>query len=230
VTLIWFLWMQPACQRHSCQNCIAAHANIWITEARQNRLPATTCAAAEAIELAGVDYMTVSPSVLDSLQATATMQGYNDGLSGAVTIRLSVHPAVTCWPLASVQHGSNVASTVTRLVTCAGAAEMDDGIERRLSPETAAAEEFSQSETATVTQQSFNEGLDQVDATGQCLTWSFSTCDCFAQEALPTVNSNVWPLCGMQAGLELLRQGVQGLVSGVERLLPDLGSIAIDAE
>lgn len=109
----------------------------------------------EAIELAGVDYMTVSPSVLDSLQATATMQGYNDGLSGA--------------------------------------AEMDDVIERRLSPETAAAEEFSQSETATVTQQSFNEGLDQ-------------------------------------AGLELLRQGVQGLVSGVERLLPDLGSIAIDAE
>lgn len=41
----------------------------------------------------------------------------------------------------------------------------------------------------------------------------------------------MWPLlCEMQAGLELLRQGVQGLMSGVERLLPDLGSIAIDAE
>jgi hypothetical protein len=154
-------------------NCIAVHANIWIAEARQNSLPATTCAAAEAIELAGVDYMTVSPSVLDSLQATATMQGYNDGLSGAVTIQLSVHPAITCWPLARVQHGSNIAPTVTSLVTCAGAAEMDDVIERRLSPDTAAAEEFSQSETATVTQQSFNEGLDQVDVYRPMLDMEF---------------------------------------------------------
>lgn len=130
------------------------------------------CAAAEAIELAGVDYMTVSPSVLDSLQATATMQGYNDGLSGAVTLQHFVHPSITCWSRASVRHGPIRASTVTSLVTRAGAAEMDDVIERRLSPETAAAEEFSQSETATVTQQSFNEGLDQVDATDKCLTWA----------------------------------------------------------
>lgn len=34
----------------------------------------------------------------------------------------------------------------------------------------------------------------------------------------------------MQAGLELLKQGVQGLVGAVERLLPDMSSIAIDAE
>lgn len=109
----------------------------------------------EAFELAGVDYMTVSPSVLKSLQASATMAGYNDGLSGS--------------------------------------AETGDTIERRLSPDTAAAEEFSQSETAIVTKESFDEGLDQ-------------------------------------AGLELLQQGVQSLVDAVERLVPDMGSIAIDAE
>jgi len=34
----------------------------------------------------------------------------------------------------------------------------------------------------------------------------------------------------LQAGLELLQQGVQGLVDAVERLIPDISSIAIDAE
>lgn len=38
------------------------------------------------------------------------------------------------------------------------------------------------------------------------------------------------PQYHVQAGLELLSQGVQGLVEAVERLLPDMGSIAIDAE
>jgi transaldolase len=109
----------------------------------------------EAFELAGVDYMTVSPSVLKSLQASATMSGYNDGLSGA--------------------------------------AETGDTIERRLSPASAAEEEFSQQDAAPVTKESFQEGLDR-------------------------------------AGLELLQQGVQGLVEAVERLIPDMSSIAIDAE
>ena len=69
------------------------------------------CPPAEATELAGVDYMTVSPSVLDSLQATATMQGYNDGLSGAAAVLLSVM---------NVQHGTRCAMfySITNLAVC----------------------------------------------------------------------------------------------------------------
>lgn len=57
------------------------------------KTPDEAVSVAEAFELAGVDYMTVSPSVLRSLQASSTMQGYNDGLSGEPSpARLSPHP------------------------------------------------------------------------------------------------------------------------------------------
>jgi hypothetical protein len=59
------------------------------------------CTPAEALDLAGVDYMTVSPSVLDSLQATATLQGYNDGLSGAVAN--VAFTRLACWLLTGVR-------------------------------------------------------------------------------------------------------------------------------
>lgn len=38
---------------------------------------------ADAFELAGVDYLVVSPQVLASLGASATTEGYNDGLTAA---------------------------------------------------------------------------------------------------------------------------------------------------
>lgn len=114
-----------------------------------------------------------------------------------------------------------------------GTAETADTIERQLSPDTAAAEEFSQSETATVTKESFDEGLDQVlSYMHQWWHWLFAAKPCHVRSRMVCAAS-----CGcralipcVQAGLELLQQGVQSLVDAVERLVPDMGSIAIDAE
>ncbi len=38
---------------------------------------------AEALELAGVDFMTVSPAVWEQLNEAATLQGYNDGFTAS---------------------------------------------------------------------------------------------------------------------------------------------------
>jgi len=110
---------------------------------------------AEAFELAGIDYMTVSPRVLKELRASATMSGYNDGLSGA--------------------------------------ASADEGLRRVLSPQKAQEAQFSDGETAEVDEASFKEGLDRI-------------------------------------GVEMLEQGVQGLVDTVERLLPELSSTVVGDE
>ena len=70
---------------------------------------------------------------------------------------------------------------------------MGDSIERRLSPETASAEEFSSTETATVTQQSFNEGLDQVKLAYNSLSLTPSMIgDAMPSYAQPTSGS--WPM------------------------------------
>ena len=55
---------------------------------------------AEALELAGVDFMTVSPAVWEELNDAATLQGYNDGFtaaSGESGLQQSLSPEVsTC--------------------------------------------------------------------------------------------------------------------------------------
>lgn len=48
------------------------------------------------------------------------------------------------------------------MVSAPGAAETGDTIERRLSPESAADEDFSQQDAAPVTKESFQKGLDKV--------------------------------------------------------------------
>lgn len=109
----------------------------------------------EALQLSGVDYMTVGPKVLSELQAMATMSGYNDGLSGSATAA--------------------------------------DVAPRRLSPEMALQAEFSTGELAQLDERSFNDALGRT-------------------------------------GVEMLQQGVQGLVDVVERLLPQMSSTVVDAE
>ncbi len=53
---------------------------------------------AEALELAGVDFMTVSPAVWEELNDAATLQGYNDGFtaaSGESGLQQSLSPEVS---------------------------------------------------------------------------------------------------------------------------------------
>lgn len=65
---------------------------------------------AEALALAGVDYLVVGPRVLEALQSSATLEGYNDGLhasqeSGLVRARLT--PAFAgAYELSPVETGS----------------------------------------------------------------------------------------------------------------------------
>lgn len=64
------------------------HKNLYaLLRSFQNRSPESlfdgnpSGSRAEALRLAGVHYMTVSPVVWGQLQDSATLQGYNDGLS-----------------------------------------------------------------------------------------------------------------------------------------------------
>ena len=169
-------------------------------------------ARAEALELAGVDFMTVSPAVWEQLNEAATLQGYNDGFtasSGESGLQQRLSPEVAPLTLAQ-SHRTPAVRLRAPCYTwdnpppvCKPLCQLRSGFNASrmvCNPhgaatfvQAAAAYAFDDQELATVTEESFKAGLGSV-------------------------------------GLELLDDGIKGLQDSVERLSTMLSSIAIDAE